>query len=572
MNFNRQDEKDKRNGGNDQDSGANRNYPDNPYGNYIPTEIPIPEMKGENTYQTQNTDSPYGQNNAYQPQNTDSPYGQYNHAYQSQNEDSPYGPQAQPYIPQKQKKGLAVKILIAAACVVVVVFAVVGIGMAYFRSTPTYKFAKAFLNLGKELEQSRNPLIEKIGIEDISLMMLEEGSHVSTQINFTSESMFGTTFGIDTECYKDVADKELSAETSISLMNYDFAHMNIYADEETFCFSIPELFMENMYIDNENVISQYNKSFLAEFSGFSDIDDFSLDFFPEPEERLSLREWKSLDSYSERFAEDIKACREKLVMEKVEKGLYRIVYPGREMEQLLQDLMESYDSVYELAGEEQWWKEYDRLIDSDISVLFVINQQNRIESIEFEDPVELLDGMASMKASLHFLGDKRSIDKIQGEISVNGADGIERSIHLQTIQTPTDDAYTFDMDIELMEEEDSILRMKYVSDSDAVRDEFDMSFSVWNDEDDVEMILQGSLDDIVTGRSLEFDLEEMTFNMDGEELFKITGEVLVEPFDGEVTTTVKKETAFFEMTEDDWFDILYEIDNAYGGWLSYLWY
>lgn len=561
MNLNDQDERNNQGGDNswnNQMSHGSLNETNNPYGKYIPQEIPIPDMnEGEDAaYQTQNTNSPYGQNNAYQAHSTGPLYGTTTQMYTSQN----------------QKKDLGVKILIAVACVIVVVFAVVGIGMAYFKSTPVYKFSKAFLNLSREMEQVKNPLAEKIGIENLLFMTAEGNSHVSTRINFTSEGLFGTTFGIDTDCYKDMDNKELSADTTISVMNYDFAHLNIYADDEDFCFSIPELFVENMYINNENVVSQYNDSFLAELTGESYAEDFSLNLFEDQEERLSLREWQSLDKFSERYAKDLQACRDKLIMEKAEKGVYRIVYPEKEMDRLLQDMMENYETIYEAAGEEPWWKEYDSLIDSDISILFEISGQNHIESITFEEPVKMLDGMASMEGSVHFLGNVRSIDKIQGEITAEGVDGIERAIHFQTVLSLSEEAYEFDMDAELMEGKDSLLRVKYEVDSDAVRDEFGMNFSVWNDEQDIEMILEGSLDDIVKGQSLELNLEELTFNMDGDALFKVTGEMLIEPFDGEVTSTVQKETAFFELTEGDWLNILYKIDDEYGGLLNYLWY
>lgn len=534
------------NGPNDEESRDNQNEirkQSAPYGDYIPDEIPIPYTKGReeyNTDQTQNAQQPFGQNNAYQI----------------------YGPQGQAYIPDRRNSA-TIKILIAVVCVMVVIFTVVGIGIAYFRSTPAYKISRGILNLSKEIEQSKNPLEEKIGLGDMILMMAEEGGHVDSRINFTMESLFGTTVGIDTEYYKDMQNKELSADTSVSVMNYDFAHLNIYADEEALCFSIPELFMENLYIDNEDVVSQYNKSFLAELTGISDADDFSLDFFADEKGGLSL--------LAERYAADLEACRDEMVMEKAGKGVYRMVYPAREMDRLLRHLADSSEGVYGLAGEDRWWKEYDSLIDSNISVLLEIDRQNRIESISFEEPVALMDGTASMTASLHFLGTGRSIDKMQGEITVEGKDGAERAIHFQILQTPAKDSYKIDMDVELMEEKDSMLRIKYVADSDAVRDEFDMSFSVWDDETDIEMIVEGSMDDIVKGRSLELDLTNAVFRMDGEELFKITGELLIEPLEDEITSTVRKEKAFFEMTENDWLNILYAIDREYGGLLNYLW-
>lgn len=582
--------------------------------NYLPSEIPIPDMKNTRSmevsneqsapHQGENIETPYGQNNPYQGQGMQSPYGQ-SDSYQGQKDETPYGNsisyqgqngempygnsvshqgqnietpygqnyqyQGPMYVPKEPKSGIAVKILIAAVCAVVVIFAAVGIGIAYFRSTPAYRLGRAFFNLSREIEEIENPLAEKIGAEDIMLMMVEEGSHISTKMNFTSESLYGTTVGVDTECYKDVPNKELSADTSISMMNYELAHLNIYADDEALCFSIPELFMENMYIDNENVVGQYNSSFLAELTGIIDAEDFSIHLFADEDERLSLREWRDVSSFAERYEEDIANLKDKLVLEKAEKGFYRIVYPAREMDHLLKNIMDNYEALYEVAGEEEWWKEYDRLIDSDVSVLFEIDRQNRIDSIAFEAPVKMLDGTASMEASLHFLGDVRSIDKMQGELVVESGDGVERSIHFQVLHTPSEDAYGLDMDLELMEEKDSLLRMKMVSNSDAVQNEFDMNFSMWDDEEDVELILEGSLDDIVRGRSLKLDLEEISFHVDGEEMFKITGDVSVEPLEGEVTSTVKKGTAFFEMTEDDWLDILYEISDEYGGFLDYLW-
>lgn len=537
----------------------NRKDQNDSYGRYIPAEIPIPDMKGpqqnDDPYRSRDLKHPYGKNDSWQAENTD----------------VVFGPQQQQYLPQQQKKGTAVKILIAVVSVIIAVFTIVGIGTAYYRSTAAYKLGKGMQNLVRESVQFQDPLMEKLGMEDMLMMIAKDGSHIDTTINFTADGLYGTTIGIDTESYKDVPNKQMSADTSISVMNYEFAHLNIYADEESLCFSIPELFLEDMYIDNENVMSQYNRSFLAEVIGISDAEDFSIDLFADPDDRMSIKEWKDLEAFSEHYEADLRACQEKMVMEKAGKGFYRVVLPAREMDRLLQNMMKAYDAIYEMAGEEQWWKEYDRLIDSEVSVLFEINKRNHIESISFEKPIKIMDGTASMEASLHFLGDKRSIDRIQGEISVQGVDDVKRAIHYQIVQTAAESTYKLDMDVELMEESDSVLRVKYVTNSDADEDTFAMNFSVWDDVEDMELILEGSLDDIVKGRSMLLDLENIAFHMDGEELFKITGKIMIEPMEGEVVGSVEKGTAFFEMTEDDWLDILYEIDDAYGGFLNYLW-
>lgn len=463
------------------------------------------------------------------------------------------------------------RILLSAVCAVFFLFASVGIVMAFLKSRPAYRLHKAVENLTGELAESADPLTEKIGIEDLIRMMAEEGGHVSTCINFTADSLLGNTIGVDTEYYKDMQSKELSADTSISMMNYEFAHLNIYADEEAVCFSVPELFLENMYVDNENVVSQYNGSFLAEIAGRSTLEDFSMNLFPKVDGSYALRDWKNVRAHTERFAEDLAACEDAIVMERAGKGVYRVFLPARETDRLLLDIMDSSDSTYAASEAGQWWKEYDRLLTSDVSMLFVLNKRDRIESITFEEPVRMLDGKAVISGSLHFLGSAQSTDKVQGEITVADEDGRARSLYLQTTRSMADDSYELGVEAELMEDEDTLLRAKYTAKSDALRDTFAVSMSLWNDEEDVEFTMEGGLDDIVKGRSLELDVESMQFYMDGEEVFKITGDILLEPLEEEIRSTVKKETAFFRMTERDWIGILYKIEDAYGGLLGALW-
>lgn len=526
--------------------GANMNVENRNEGDlsYIPEEIPIPDIG--------NTDRRPGYWNTYdRRKNT-------------------YQAQGQMYAPPKDNR-IKYRILLTAACAMFFLFICVGIAVVYLKSTPAYRLGKAFQNLAGEFTESANPLREKSGMDDLIRMMAEEGGHVSTRINFTADKLFGNTIGVDTEYYKDMRNKELSADTSISMMNYEFAHLNLYADEEAVCFSIPELFLENMYIDNERVVSQYNASFLAGLAGRSTLEDFSIDLFPEAGGRYALRDWNNDKEHSERFAEDLAACRDAMTMERAEQGVYRVILPLRETERLLQDIMNRYDSANAVPENIQWLEEYDRLLASDISMLFAINRQGRIESIAFEEPVRVLDGKAAICGSLHFLGSAKSTEKVQGEITVEGEDGTARSLYFQVMQSGTDDSYALDVDAEFMEEEDSLLRVKYGTDCDTLRDTFTMNLSLWNNEEDLEFTMEGGLDDIVRGQSLELEVESMQFYMDGEEMFKITGDILFEPLEGEIVSTVKKETAFFEMTESDWLGILYQIGDTYGGLLGALW-
>ena len=52
--------------------------------------------------------------------------------------------------------------------------------------------------------------------------------------------------------------------------------------------------------------------------------------------------------------------------------------------------------------------------------------------------------------------------------------------------------------------------------------------------------------------------------MDGKDLYKISGELLVEPLQEEVVRTVEARTDFFAMTEQDWEEIALQVINKYG--------
>lgn len=510
--------------------------------------------------------------------NNNNPYqtgGPYNH--------NPYQPQdnynalpVQPYNPRGNKNG--VKAAIAIVCALVVLIGI-GVGaMAYYRSQPSYKISRGFANLAREIAEIDNPLTDKTGMDDIMIMMQEEGSHVATRFDLTTDVSFvgssSVTLGVDTDFYKDVRAKKLSSETRLNVLNYDFAHLNIYADDEVFCFSLPELFMENMYIENENVVSQYNNSFLNDFlqgGTPSDMEDFSIELFPDEDERISMRELRSYSAFLDDFEADIKACREGMTIEKVEKGVYRVTFPARETDRLIKDILENYGDLYGAEEELDMWKEYKTLVLSDVCLLIEIDGKNRIDSIAIEEPLEMLDGEADLEAELLFLGEKRSVDKIQGMLRANGIDDVDREVLWQIQQTSNDDLYKMDMDLRWSEAKETLGKMKFTINCDAAKDEFDITCSVKDNMDEMEFVMETSIDDYVKGESVEIDLDNVVIRLDGEELIKLTGDIDIEPLQGAITPSVEPETAFFEMSYAEWLEIIYQFQDEYGGIWDYLW-
>ena len=530
----------------------------------------------------QNNNNPYGQQpDAYQ---TNNPYQQsdaqqMNNPYQqsdAQQMNNPYQPQdnysvppVQPYNPNGPKKGISVKLAIAISCVVVLLIAVcVGV-LAYSRNTPSYKVRKGIENLGKEMVEIKNPLTEKLGLSDIMLMMQEDGGHVDTKLDFVIElPIFGdTTMGIDTDFYKDVNAKELSADTSLSVLNIEFAHLNIYANDEVFCFSVPELFIEDMYIENENVISQYNNSILADGTEL-DMEDFSINLFPDKDTGIRMRDWRNLSTALGDFEKDFTAFQDAMTIEKVEKGLYRVTYPAKETDRMLKSLLENYGKLSGTEEELDIWKEYKTLVVSDVNLLLEIDNNNRIDSIMLENPLEVLDGEASLEAEVFFLGESRSIDKVQGKFVGNGLDGKTREAIWQVQEVCSDDAYDVDVDFKWTEEDKTVGKMKFVMNCDAVKEKVGITCSIKDDESEMDIVLKSSIDDYDKGESIEIDLDEITVSYisgdDSESSFKISGDILVEPLQGKIEPSVEPETAFFEMSLYDWMDIIEQLEDEYG--------
>ena len=65
------------------------------------------------------------------------------------------------------------------------------------------------------------------------------------------------------------------------------------------------------------------------------------------------------------------------------------------------------------------------------------------------------------------------------------------------------------------------------------------------------------------GESFDLELDEAVFRVDGEERLLIRGELGIEPLSRRVTKNAKPKTAFFEMTEDDWFAWMDDIFDEY---------
>ncbi len=488
---------------------------------------------------------------------------------QNQNRNT-FGPPAQLYLPPKNHKRTALIIIL---CVAAVVLASVLGGWIYHTHSAAYKIEKGFLNLMREAEEMKNPLAEKIGADQIRRMFVEEGAHLDTKMNVTTDTFLGqVTLGVDTDYEVDRREKEMAASTSVSVMNYELATLEFYGDEENFCFSIPELYLENVYIENENVLDQYNHSMWAQFFGKAEGDDFSIDLFPDAwifgdEEgvgRAFLRE----------YANEIAECRRHMTMEKAGKDLYRVSFDELYFNELVRQFLYDYVDFSKVGREDAMGilSYFDVVSGADeISFILEINGANRIESIRVEEPLSLCDGRIRIDGDIYFLGGKRSIEKMQGMLTVKSGQQEERretEVVWQTTQSLELDDYRMESDIKCGITENGEtrnVRLGCELECDGRKNSFDGEVTLKDVEDDFELAWQasGGFSHITKGESFDMEIDELTFSVEDEELWLVRGDVGLSPLKRRVRQNVKAKTAFFELSEREWDKIIEKVYRDY---------
>lgn len=491
-----------------------------------------------------------------------------------------FGPPAQLYLPPKDNKKRTLTIVL---CVCAAVLLVILGGWYRHVHSPAYRVQKGMLGLAREMGERKNPLAEKVGAGAVRQMMAEEGFSADTRLNFTFDTgsdYFGElTLGMDTECEKDVRGKELSASTTLSMMNYEFGHVDLYGDQDMICFSFPELLIDGLYVENENVSGQYNDSMWAAMFGETEEDDFSIDLFADP--WLFADEEGVINAFLEKYATELEECRRHMTIEKAGEELYRVSFDELCFNELVRQVL--YDYVnFTTAGREEAMgalSYFDVVSNAeDISFLFEINSENRIESIRIEEPLSLYQGEMQLSGDIYFLGDECSIDKMQGKIEIK-TDREEQTqaceLTWQLMQSLESEDYRMESDIRCSVTENGD-KTNYSLDCDlacnAGRDSFTADLSSKSPLGVLQMTAEGNLSHIKKGESFDLELDELTCCIDDEEFFLLRGELGVEPLERRVTKNVKPKKSFFELSENDldrWID---DIIDEYDYLLEGLWW
>lgn len=486
-----------------------------------------------------------------------------------------FGPPVQPYLPRPdhKKRNLIILFCVLAA-VVIIAFA----GWFSYTRSAGYRIGKGFMRLAKEEAVLKNPMDEKLGMEALCRMFYTQGAQTDAKLDVTFDTFLGEfTLGVDTDYAKDMERKELSSSTALSIMNYEFGHLDVYADRENFCFSVPELFLEDLYLENENVLAQYNRSMWADDWLFGEArdDDFSIDLFSAP--------WYFRDeegagkAFLKRYAGEIESCRRNMKMEKAGDGLYRIRMEGSTFNDLVWRILSDYlnDNINIPGSYREDMLGFMSYFDKasgpeEICLLVEMGKADRIESIRLEHPLTLGRGAVRIDGDVYFLGSKNSLERMQGRIAFDNKNDEtyrEQEIVWQIVRSLEEGEYQMESEAKysvLKDDNKQTAKLEGDFSYDGPKNSFRAKASLDMQDTDFRLEASGDFSHIRKGESFKLEFDEIRSLTDGEQTMLVRGEIDLAPLSRQVKQIVEPKTAFFSMGEDDWSRILERIDREYG--------
>lgn len=488
------------------------------------------------------------------------------------------GPSVQPYLPRQdhRKRNWMIVLCVIAAVVIIT-------GVLWFAHTysPAYRIQKGFLRLMKEAQELQNPMEEKLGLQELSRRLYTEGGEVNTKLNTTLDTFLGEfTLGMDTDYVKDRRERKMSSSTAFSIMNYEFGHLDVYADEDNLCFSVPELFIEDLYLENENVLAQYNRSMWADdwLFGEAEGDDFSIDLFSSP--WYLEDEEGAAKAFLKRYAGEIEACGRNMKLEKAGDDVFRIRLEGSSFNYLVWRIISDYlnDNMNVPGSYREDMLGFLSYFDAasgpeEICLLVEMGGADRIESIRLEHPLSLGRSAVRIDGDVYFLGGKNSLERMQGRIAFDNKDGEgirEQEILWQVVRSLEEGEYQMESEVKysyLQDEVKHTVKLEGDFSYDGPKNSFQAGMSADIEETEFGWEASGDFSHIKKGESFELDLDEIRILTDGEQTMSVKGEIHLGPLSRRVKQIAEPKTDLFSMGDEEWMGILEKIDKAYG----YLW-
>jgi len=497
---------------------------------------------------------------------------------------------APPAKPKKNKAGLVVGILCAAAVVIVIVMGVL-ITKSLFGNDPEKQLAKGIANMTEEMAAYRSSAAEDIGIVELNQLKDTQPVHTNIDLSFTDPNATGSITNIDIELDGITDYKNKMAEYDVSAGTYGI-NMNIgkvVAADNTLYVSVPMIFHDEVYsLELTNLGKNFNDSAWSTLMDETLPEDYSLTLFDDAKAQDSKK-----SELQKIFQKQSRANADAVTYEVIEKkkelamngasaeyGGVRVtmdkdVY-NESMEAIKNDFlasdfyetfMEGYQTTY--ADDFDTFKEdMDDFVEQLFGIRFeqnpvidfYLDSKGRIVNISTPEDIAVSGKGSDVKSiaiDISFAGTQRTLDSIEGGIYVQVGDeilymGISRTASI------TKDVYNEDLTLRLQDNiSDDEITFWYTNQWGYNDQTFDLQMSIEIPDTSMEISADGGFKDIVKGERYMFEINHGTITMNGEDLLLMTGSIETELSDSAIEVP-EHATNILEMSTSEITDLLYD--------------
>lgn len=496
--------------------------------------------------------------------------------------------------PRKNKSGLIVGILCAAAVVIVI-----GVGALLAKSllgrSPQQQLARGFANMAKEMAAYQSSVAQDIGLVELNRLKSEKPIHTDINLSFTDPEETGSfsSFDVGVDAVVDYKEKMAEFEASVGAYGFHMTVGTVVAADNTLYVSVPLVFENEVYsLELTNLGSAFNESAWSELMDMTLPVDYSPTLFEDAgvaesvvdagessELARILHKQGSIMSESMTF-ESIAKKREFVfdgvsgtyggVRVTIDKDAYNAALEKTRDDILESDFYADFLKGYQAAyseGFEAFQEDADEIVtqmfsarfEEDFVLDFYLDKKGRIINISTPADIAVSSQyveMDSVAVDISFSGKDRALDCIDGGIYVQAGDeilylGISRTADI------TEDFYRENLTLCIQENNsDDEITFWYANEWGYADHTFDLQISMEVPGSSMGITADGAYTDIVKGEGYTFRLNHGALKFDGEDMLLMTGSVTTEPGDG-VSDVPENATNILKMSQSDIMGLMY---------------
>ena len=469
---------------------------------------------------------------------------------------------------KKEKKPVNKKLLfgIIGAVAAVAVAVVLGFVINAALKTPKDRFIEGMESLKAELNHYGPSWQEEVGYEDIMSSWYTDAMYADMELNLTLPEQL--TVGFDILHESDYPNEVSNTNVAVSVYNIPLVEADITLDKDMWYIAFPEI-MEEIYSVNGATLGQdYNACEWAyEYLGLMVDENYVWQGFAGP-----AYSGEVTAEFDAMISKDIDRIKENMVVEEEDdpdmdgvssaKEYLRVVLKKDDINELFENLMDFYEESGLAGTQEMYFPE----LAEDIELLAALDKKGRIVAISGQNPITFTEEvMGEWEYGFLFSGKENVTDRTVITFDIN-MEGTSASAIVEYEKTEKDGVYENEFSM-VMTADDSaetfVMEIGYEREWDQKEKKFKDFMEMSMEGETISMEMKGSFKDIVAGKQFTLDLGKFTLDVEGEELFKLTGELIVAPFEGEVKVP-EESVNIFTLSETEMEGLLTEIiDSIY---------